>query len=359
MRRYPDERLLRQRAVAGAATSPTLRSSASPSRPIGRPPCALLHAAARRIPVQPAAPSRRVLRSSARRVEPRDRGRRPPPAPAAGPSASTRTARRRRHAADSTGRGRRGDRRATSRPSRHQARAAARRRAHHHRARRRSRCIRDERLDDPAPRVLRPQERRGRLRRCRTRTLRFDGRRRAARFAWAAIPNGTTRVVLDIDGGRRATASSPLYNPFRLVIDFKRRLGGRGALPAPRRSRRASTAAAAGTPGRSRHASAPRRDRRRCPQRRKAPVPRTWPSRPTRSRWHRCPRPAAPTTNSNGQFSLARQLGLGVSRIVIDAGHGGHDPGAHANGVDEAELVLDVALRLRELLAKQPASRSC
>jgi N-acetylmuramoyl-L-alanine amidase len=57
----------------------------------------------------------------------------------------------------------------------------------------------------------------------------------------------------------------------------------------------------------------------------------------------------------NGQFSLARQLGLGVSRVVIDAGHGGHDPGARANGLTEAELVLDVATRLRKLLQKEPA----
>ena len=64
--------------------------------------------------------------------------------------------------------------------------------------------------------------------------------------------------------------------------------------------------------------------------------------------------PASPSANSNGQFSLARQLGLGVSRIVIDAGHGGHDPGAHGNGINESELVLDVALRLRKLLEKQP-----
>ncbi len=64
-------------------------------------------------------------------------------------------------------------------------------------------------------------------------------------------------------------------------------------------------------------------------------------------------KPVAPATNSSGKFSVARQLGLGVSRIVIDAGHGGHDPGASANGVSEAELVLDIALRLETLLLEQ------
>ena len=39
---------------------------------------------------------------------------------------------------------------------------------------------------------------------------------------------------------------------------------------------------------------------------------------------------------------------------MIDAGHGGHDPGAHANGISEAELVLDVAMRLSRLMQKQP-----
>ena len=50
---------------------------------------------------------------------------------------------------------------------------------------------------------------------------------------------------------------------------------------------------------------------------------------------------------------MARQLGLGVSRVVIDAGHGGHDPGAMGKGVNEAELVLDVALRLETLLQNE------
>ena len=64
--------------------------------------------------------------------------------------------------------------------------------------------------------------------------------------------------------------------------------------------------------------------------------------------------PLAPKTNTDGSFSLARQLGLGVSRIVIDPGHGGHDPGAKGPGVTEAETVLDIALRLKKLLDAQP-----
>jgi N-acetylmuramoyl-L-alanine amidase len=61
-----------------------------------------------------------------------------------------------------------------------------------------------------------------------------------------------------------------------------------------------------------------------------------------------------PERNLTGGFSIARQLGLGVSRIVIDPGHGGHDPGATGKDVSEAELVLDVSLRLEKLLQKIP-----
>jgi N-acetylmuramoyl-L-alanine amidase len=66
------------------------------------------------------------------------------------------------------------------------------------------------------------------------------------------------------------------------------------------------------------------------------------------------PLPAAPEKNMAGGFSIARQLGLGVSRIVIDPGHGGHDPGARGSGITEADLVLDVSLRLEKLLANVP-----
>ena len=44
---------------------------------------------------------------------------------------------------------------------------------------------------------------------------------------------------------------------------------------------------------------------------------------------------------------------LGFNRIVIDPGHGGKDPGAIGrNGLAEKEVVLDVGLRLKELIKK-------
>jgi len=58
---------------------------------------------------------------------------------------------------------------------------------------------------------------------------------------------------------------------------------------------------------------------------------------------------AAPT--SSGKRSLTRALGLKIGRIVVDAGHGGHDTGTIGpNGLMEKDLVLDVALRLGRLL---------
>jgi len=59
---------------------------------------------------------------------------------------------------------------------------------------------------------------------------------------------------------------------------------------------------------------------------------------------------AAPPT-ADGQTSLVRALGLKINRIVIDAGHGGHDSGTlGVGGIREKDVVLDVALRLGKLL---------
>jgi len=54
---------------------------------------------------------------------------------------------------------------------------------------------------------------------------------------------------------------------------------------------------------------------------------------------------------ADGKRSLTRALGLKIGRIVIDAGHGGHDSGTlGVDGLQEKTVVLDVALRLGRLL---------
>ena len=157
-------------------------------------------------------------------------------------------------------------------------------------------------------------------------------------------PQNITRLVVDLDGVGSYTVY-PLYSPYRLVVDFRRAAAvpaataPAAAAPPPLPEPKATTALAV------------------LPQvkptipERAAVVPALLPSTPAPPRTMS---PAVPASNSNGKFSLSRQLGLGVSRVVIDAGHGGHDPGAHANGVTESELVLDVALRVQKLLQKQP-----
>ncbi|MBI4893720.1 MAG: N-acetylmuramoyl-L-alanine amidase [Acidobacteria bacterium] len=61
---------------------------------------------------------------------------------------------------------------------------------------------------------------------------------------------------------------------------------------------------------------------------------------------------AKPT--STGKRSLTRSLGLKIERIVIDAGHGGHDHGTTGpTGLAEKDLVLDVSLRLGALVEQR------
>ena len=58
-----------------------------------------------------------------------------------------------------------------------------------------------------------------------------------------------------------------------------------------------------------------------------------------------------------GQRSLTRALGLKIGRIVVDAGHGGHDSGTLGpGGIQEKDVVLDVALRLGKLLRQRMGS---
>lgn len=166
-------------------------------------------------------------------------------------------------------------------------------------------------------------------------------------------PQNTTRVVMDLDGVE-AYSVYPMYSPYRLVIDFKRSASARANPPA-------APALVASLP-----APPPPTETNPAPLAETTPPPAT-PSKadakaaskseakgPLPSKSSASVAVAPPATNSNGKFSLSRQLGLGVSRIVIDAGHGGHDPGAQGSGINESELTLDIALRVQKLLEKQP-----
>jgi N-acetylmuramoyl-L-alanine amidase len=63
------------------------------------------------------------------------------------------------------------------------------------------------------------------------------------------------------------------------------------------------------------------------------------------------PSPKPASANGRGQRNLIRALGLKVNRVVIDAGHGGHDVGSSGpSGLREKDLVLDIALRLGKLI---------
>ncbi|MCU1341787.1 MAG: N-acetylmuramoyl-L-alanine amidase, partial [Candidatus Acidoferrum typicum] len=61
-----------------------------------------------------------------------------------------------------------------------------------------------------------------------------------------------------------------------------------------------------------------------------------------------------PEPTRDGQQSLSRALGLKIGRIVIDAGHGGHDTGTIGpTGLMEKDLCLDVALRVGKLIQQR------
>jgi N-acetylmuramoyl-L-alanine amidase len=226
----------------------------------------------------------------------------------------------------------------------------------------------------------------------RDQTLRFEGDSDIVRQIRVGRPaEATTRVVLDA-AGVSSYSVYPLYSPFRIVIDCVR--GTEPAAPAllPLEARKFAVdwngRVSASMPSASRMIAAALAPPPLLQARRvstewartlpagtaaataiiAAAIPPPPPALPAPTIALAAKEPAkepaplpdasiataSPDKNVNGGFSMARQLGLGVSRIVIDPGHGGHDPGAKGKGVDEAELVLDIALRVEKLLQKVP-----
>jgi N-acetylmuramoyl-L-alanine amidase len=179
-------------------------------------------------------------------------------------------------------------------------------------------------------------------------------------------PNSTTRIVFDMEGVDTYSVFT-LYSPYRLVIDFKPVAGAAittGQKPSPVGIQQGTSGVRAARRQPLPELKLPTKlEKEALKELAVAPVVIPAPASTTQNpplltaavdasaAAKLAPEPSA---NMDGKFSLARQLGLGVARIVIDAGHGGHDPGAQGNGVNESELTLDVAARLTRLLQKQP-----
>jgi N-acetylmuramoyl-L-alanine amidase len=132
------------------------------------------------------------------------------------------------------------------------------------------------------------------------------------------------RVVLDL-ASIKSYAAFPLHEPDRLVIDVTGE-GGRGG-----ESRVASSDTATGQPTET-------AAEQKTEPKGTAPL---------------LPKIPYAKNGEDNKLSLSRQLGLKIRTIAIDAGHGGHDPGAIGkSGLREKTITLDVAKRLA-LLVKE------
>jgi len=121
----------------------------------------------------------------------------------------------------------------------------------------------------------------------------------------------TARVVLDFDDLQDYKIFS-LYDPFRVIVDVY----AHG---------RAETASA--------EDAAP-------------PAPATAAPEPKAVAKPAAKGPIIPTGKDSRKLAgdLVEQLGLTVNTVMIDAGHGGKDPGARANGIEEKDVTLRLAL---------------
>ncbi len=177
-----------------------------------------------------------------------------------------------------------------------------------------------------------------------------------------AVRPGTTRIVFDLKTPVEVM-SSQLVNPNRLMIELRPKGAALAGLsiahsvtkerkidlaPAAHDTRRSSAppkqgAYASGSVSASPVTVRPIDSAAALPP----PPPETHPTRA----------PAIPATAKaaiQADGSLVRMFGLKIGRIVIDPGHGGHDTGAIGpDGLEEKNVVLDIALRLGKLIRRR------
>lgn len=134
----------------------------------------------------------------------------------------------------------------------------------------------------------------------------YDGILRMIRVG-KPVPT-TSRVVLDFEAVQKYTVFA-LENPYRVVVDVSAPKGGVQSHPPVDLSKKVAV-------------HKPKKASRTIPPSRKVP-------------------------------DLVEQLGLTVKTVMIDAGHGGKDPGASRNRIREKDYVLKVAKMLgKKLKAK-------
>jgi N-acetylmuramoyl-L-alanine amidase len=176
--------------------------------------------------------------------------------------------------------------------------------------------------------------------------------RRVNRIRVAETVPGVTRVVLDLADGV-AVSSSQLANPQRLVIEVRSAAPAAkppSAVPEPPKTELPAAIKPAGLTPLERvtaEPSKPQLAKGDAPAKPKADAKRGF----AESLGVAPDAVKAAKRTSSGENSLVRALGLKLSRVVIDPGHGGHDQGTEGpHGLLEKDLVLDVAQRLGALI---------
>jgi N-acetylmuramoyl-L-alanine amidase len=195
--------------------------------------------------------------------------------------------------------------------------------------------------------------------------------------------DGVVRLVLDVDGARDATAYL-LANPYRLVIEVKSN-SVTTAKQTPATAPAVNSAAPAAAPAENvmANAEADKPDAKmtavtetssdsktaaigtnstksagKTPVKNSAANTKTATPKTDNSKTAALVSPTESKPTRDGNRSLTRALGLKINRIVIDAGHGGHDTGTIGpHGLMEKDLCLDVALKLgKEIQEKLPGA---
>jgi N-acetylmuramoyl-L-alanine amidase len=169
--------------------------------------------------------------------------------------------------------------------------------------------------------------------------------------------DGVVRLVLDVDGARDYKAYL-VSNPYRLVIEVRNSANvttAKNGATAP-----ATTVPVSAAPKEDavdpKATDQPVETAKIAAKLAASPAEKSTPIKSKTASANAAPLkpPTEPKPTRDGQHSLTRALGLKIGRIVIDAGHGGHDTGTIGpHGLMEKDLCLDVALRLGHLIEQK------